>query len=41
MGPMLSLVLGVAALCLLVSFFISLRVAINLSAQNARLTRRL
>ncbi len=38
---MLSLVLGVAALFLMVSFVVTLRVARDLSAQNDRLKRRL
>jgi hypothetical protein len=38
---MLSLVLGVAALFLMVSFVVTLRIAVTLSAQNDRLKRRL
>jgi hypothetical protein len=38
---MSSLVLGVAALFLMVSFVVTLRIAVTLSAQNDRLKRRL
>jgi hypothetical protein len=38
---MLNLVLGVAALFLMVSFVVTLRIAVTLSAQNDRLKRRL